>query len=109
MKKFKADTAIINNFTGLKMGEINFIEYLSVFPYNNKIVTMTLNTAQYDSIFDAKAPKEEIKIALDGYYAGWYAKHLGIKDNKIEKTDLNEIKLLKKFVKKNDDIKYLDD
>ena len=39
MKKFQADTAIINNFTGLKMGEINFTEYLSVFPYKNKIVT----------------------------------------------------------------------
>ena len=109
MEKFKADTAIINNFTGLKMGEINFIEYLSVFPYNNKIVTMTLNTAQYDSIFGAKAPKTEMKIALDGYYGGYYAKYLGIKDNKIDKTDFNEIKLLKKFVKKNDDMDFVDD
>ena len=109
MEKFKTDTAIINNFRGLSKGEINFIEYLKVFPYNNKIVTMKLNVAQYDSIFDAKASKDEIKVALDSYYAGWYAKYLGIEDDKIDKTDFNEIKLLKKFIKKNDDMKYLDD
>ena len=109
MEKFETDTAIINNFSGLKKGEINFIEYLSVFPYNNKIVTMSLNPAQYDSIFSAKAPKDEMKMALGSYYAGHYAKYLGIENDKIEKTDLNEIKLLKKFIKKNDDIKYLDD
>ena len=109
MEKFKTDTAIINNFSGLKKGEINFIEYLSVFPYNNKIVTMTLNPAQYDSVFSVKAPKDEIKIAIDAYYAGRYAKYLGIDDDKIDKTDFNEIKLLKKAIKKNDDVKYLDD
>ncbi|MCK5759855.1 MAG: hypothetical protein KAH33_01085 [Candidatus Delongbacteria bacterium] len=109
MEKFKTDTAIINNFTGLKKGEINFVEYLSVFPYNNKIVTMILNPAQYDSVFSAKAPKDEIKIALDSYYAGHYAKYLGIEGDKIEKIDLNEIKLLKKFINKNADIDFIDD
>jgi len=82
MEEFNTDTAIINNFTGLKMGEINFVEYLSVFAYNNKIVTMELNTAQYDSIFEAKAPKDNMKIVLDSYYADWYAKYLGIEEDK---------------------------
>ncbi len=109
MEKFKTDTAIINNFTGLKLGEINFAEYLSVFPYNNKIVTMTLNPAQYDSVFSVKTAKEEMKIAIDAYYAGRYAKYLGIKDDKIEKTDFNEMKLLKKAIKKNDDMDFIDD
>ncbi|NOR44599.1 MAG: hypothetical protein GQ534_03355 [Candidatus Delongbacteria bacterium] len=70
---------------------------------------MELNTAQYDSIFGVKAPRKYMKITIDGYYAGRYAKYLGIEDNKIKKTDFNEIKLLKKLIKKNDEIKYFDD
>ncbi|MDA3838435.1 MAG: hypothetical protein PF574_05580 [Candidatus Delongbacteria bacterium] len=109
MEKFEIDTAIINNFRGLSKGDINYIEYLSIFPYKNKIVTMNLNAAQYDSVFSSKAPKELMKITTDSYTGEYIANELEIDKSKIEKTDYDEMKLLKKFMKKSKDIKFIDD
>jgi hypothetical protein len=109
MEKFETDTAIINNFRGMSKGDINYIEYLSIFPYKNKIVTLSVNPAEYDSIFTAKTSREVTRITTDAYTGGYIVKELKMDESKIEKTDFDEINLLKKFLKKNNDIKYLDD
>lgn len=109
MEKFNTDTAIINNFRGLSKGDVNYIEYLSIFPYKNKIVTLSVNPAEYDSIFTAKTSSKVTRITTDAYTGEYILKALNMDRSKLEKTDFDEIKLLKKFMKKSDDIKFIDD
>ena len=91
------DEAYTEPADGLPAGKVDMRNLWKVFPYNNKIYILYLTAEEVKQVFDDKIALEgrkQIKLAINSYNGTYLIKHLGIPDDRWEKSNFNEIQML---------------
>lgn len=98
-----ADHAFVKVTSGMDTGEVTLEELWSLFPFNNEIYVLDLTDAEVKKMFQDRIPvgdSERIKLAINGYNAEFLIDKLELPDERIEKTDMREMDVMKNWAER---------
>ncbi len=98
-KKFETQFVYLQPQNGLSK-KVSIKDIWQVFPYNNNLVSLFLQSNEYEKLFGkSNLNAKSLHLVISDYSANYVLRKLGLKKDRIEDLKINQHKLLKEWMK----------